>query len=64
MGWEKRSCGGSGVEGVQREECRGQMFPLAVRPFRFTGAHTSSMGWGHHFILGNTVIFLRAEKVA
>lgn len=33
-------------------------------PFRSTGPHTSSMGWGHTSILGNTVIFLRAETVA
>lgn len=40
------------------------MLPHAVRSFGSTGAHTSLMGWGHHSILGNTVIFLRAEKVA
>lgn len=33
-------------------------------PFRSTGPHTSPMEWGHHFNLGNRVIFLRGEKVA
>lgn len=53
-----------GVEGIKREECLGQMFPHAVKPFRSTGPHTSPVGWSRHFILGNTVISLRAEKVA
>lgn len=57
-GWAKDSPGGS--ESFREKSVLGKSYLMT---FRSTGPHTSPMGWGHHFILGNTVVFLRAERV-
>lgn len=57
-GWAKESPGGSKL--FRGKSVLGKCF---LRPFRSTGPHTSPMEWGHPFVLGNTAIFLRAEKV-